>query len=82
MLEYLFVCSKRNTFMGTETSKNPLLFLYYQGSLFPFFWENAGELRFIALEREKWSPYNSHLTYGDQIWERGSKDEKLAYETN
>jgi len=40
--------------MGTETSKNPLLFLYYQGSLFPFFfWENAGELRFIALEREK-----------------------------
>ena len=53
MLEYLFVCSKRNTFMGTETSKNPLLFLYYQGSLFPFFLGNTGELRFIALEREK-----------------------------
>jgi len=39
--------------MGTETSKNPLLFLYYQGSLFPsFLGENAGELRFIALERK------------------------------
>ena len=30
-----------------------------------FFLENAGELRFIALEREKRSPYNSLLSYGD-----------------
>ena len=30
-----------------------------------FFFENAGELRFIALERRKKSPYKTHLPYGD-----------------
>ena len=69
MLEYLFVCSKRNTFMGTETSKNPLLFLYYQGSLFPFF---LGKRRRAALHciREKSSPLTTPISHTGTKYER------------
>jgi len=39
--------------MGTETSKNPLLFLYYQGSLFPFFLGKRRRAAFHCIRERK-----------------------------
>ena len=52
MLEYLFVCSKKIFLWELKPQKIHYCSSITKEAYFHFFWENAGELRFIALERK------------------------------